>query len=258
MNTLGDLLKETVSKNGSHPALGFVDESPYTYNELLCKVNEVMALLESKGIGKGDKVAILSSNQPNWGVAWFAVVSMGAVVVPILPDFHEEEIGNILMHSEAKALFVSESLYRKVEALDLPLLIHKFVVEQFASIPSNYDGQNDLLSLESSRVEGALPENTYPVDKDDLASIIYTSGTTGKSKGLCLRTITLYLQPKNRQKFTPSILRTVCFRYCPCRIPMKTPLRLFCLYCVALPFIICVNRLLLLFCSLPSRWCDLL
>ncbi|MBN1925547.1 MAG: AMP-binding protein [Prolixibacteraceae bacterium] len=185
MNTLGELLVQTVQKNGNYPALGFVDEKPLLYHEVSKKVNQVIHLLDILGIGKGDKVAILSSNQPNWGVAFFAVTKMGAVVVPILPDFHEEEIENVLNHSGAKALFVSESLYRKVENINKPELKHLILIEQFALLPSGIS-KDELPKLETSLGEKDELAGNYLVDKDDLASIIYTSGTTGKSKGVML------------------------------------------------------------------------
>ncbi len=69
-----------------------------------------MAMLGRNGICPGDKVAVLSTNMPNWGVAYFSITFMGAVAVPVLPDFSATEVGNILDHSGAKAIFISTSL----------------------------------------------------------------------------------------------------------------------------------------------------
>ncbi len=185
INTLGDLLKNSAQKFGSSPALGFVGEKMLTYAEVARKAAAVIALLEKNGIQSGDKVAILSSNQPNWGIAFFAIATMGAVVVPILPDFSESEIENVLTHSEAKAVFVSESLYRKISKIQIETLKLRVVIEQFAVVPDGAAAA-DVAGLASSLNDHAVPEKEYHVDKHDLASLIYTSGTTGKSKGVML------------------------------------------------------------------------
>jgi len=172
--TLPGLLSESVGMYGNRPALTFVGEEPINYKQLQERVNAVMAFLEKQDIKHGDRVALLSSNMPNWGVAFFAIASMGAVVVPILPDFSEEEIENVLQHSEAKALFVSESLKKKVK-------VEKSNLSTVIKI--------DDFSLTNSDVKidfDAVVEKTYTVAEDDLVSIIYTSGTTGKSKGVML------------------------------------------------------------------------
>ena len=80
-------------------------------------------LLASFNIQKGDKVAILSRNMPNWGIAYFAITSIGAIAVPMLPDFHEKEIQNIIEHSEARVLFVSKLMLSKIEKLDNPFIV---------------------------------------------------------------------------------------------------------------------------------------
>ncbi|MCF8360132.1 MAG: AMP-binding protein [Prolixibacteraceae bacterium] len=185
MNTLGELFNQSVQKNGDCAALGFVNEKPYSYNDVSLKVNQVINLLDLLGVERGDKVAILSSNQPNWGVAYFAITKMDAVAVPILPDFHEEEVENVLSHSGAKALFISESLFRKVENISVPELQHRIIIEQFALVPEGVPA-DELPKLKTSLNENVQVEKDFKVEKDDLASIIYTSGTTGKSKGVML------------------------------------------------------------------------
>ena len=77
-------------------------------------VNKLARVLIGLGVKKGDKVAILGTNMPNWGVAFFAVSVVGAIAVPILPDFHQKEINSIIEHSEAKILLVSEGLYKNI------------------------------------------------------------------------------------------------------------------------------------------------
>lgn len=174
--TLPGLLSESVGMYGDRPALTFVGEKPINYNELQERVNAVVAFLEKQNINHGDRVAILSSNMPNWGVAFFAIASMGAVVVPILPDFSEEEIENVLLHSEAKAIFVSDSLIKKVN-LEKSNISTVIKIDDFSVTNTEKTIKIDF---------DAVAEKTYSVSEDDLVSIIYTSGTTGKSKGVML------------------------------------------------------------------------
>lgn len=185
ITTLGDLFRESVRQYSSCASLYYEGEEQFTYANIESKVNMVMRLLEELNVKPGDKIGIFSTNQPNWGVAFFAIVSMGAVAVPILPDFHEDEIENILKHSEAKGLFVSENLYRKVKPELFPNLSFNILVDSFALIEKGSDYE-ELKELPTSVIEGATPQMSYFVDKNELASIIYTSGTTGKSKGVML------------------------------------------------------------------------
>jgi long-chain acyl-CoA synthetase len=185
ISTLGELMQSSSEKFGNCPALGFVGEKPVTYSEIGNKIKNIIALLERQGIEPGDKVAILSANQPNWGIVYFTLATMGVTIVPLLPDFLDSEIENILIHSETKAIFVSEGLFRKISKKSLITLRFAVLIETFSLIP---DGASDeiLSSLSTSLSETDSPMKNYSVSPDDLASIIYTSGTTGKSKGVML------------------------------------------------------------------------
>lgn len=183
--TLKEKLKASVIKYGNCPAVGFVDETPYTYSQFYQRVEAVVAMLEQQGIKQGDRVAILSLNCPNWGIAYFAIAFMGAVVVPILPDFHKNEIENVLNHSETKFLFVSESLYRRITETHLDYVKQISLIEDFSLVPFGTNTK-DLKNIVSAFDETAVPVREYDPQPEDLASIIYTSGTTGKSKGVML------------------------------------------------------------------------
>lgn len=201
ISTIRDLFIQSTEKNKNTAALGFVGEEPLLYSDVKQKVQSVIAYLEKKGIKKGDKVGILSSNQPNWGVSYFAIVTMGAVAVPILPDFHEGEIQNVLNHSEAKALFVSESLYRKVQPEIFKSMSFVLLVENFSEVQANMS-ESELSKLPSN-IEQSSVFPDYKIDKNDLASIIYTSGTTGKSKGVMLSHWNLVFTVINAGKIHP-------------------------------------------------------
>ncbi|MDR1984676.1 MAG: AMP-binding protein [Prevotellaceae bacterium] len=174
--TLQQLINQSVEQYKDCPAFSFVEGEPITYQQLGKSIEQIQKLLSNIGISVNDKVAILSQNMPNWGIAYFAIVSMGAVAVPLLPDFSPSEINNVLVHAEAKAIFVSERLRNKINETTPTALKAKINLDSF----DIYDNTNEI-----SENENAADLN-YTVQPDDLAAIIYTSGTTGKPKGVML------------------------------------------------------------------------
>ena len=86
-----------------------------TYTDLNQKIMQIVTTLQENGISKGDKVVLLSQNMPNWAVAYFGITYFGAIVVPVLPDFHKSDVHHILRHSEAKAVFVSDAHLSTIE-----------------------------------------------------------------------------------------------------------------------------------------------
>jgi long-chain acyl-CoA synthetase len=172
------MFNETLRKFGKRNAYTFVGESPLSYEAADKGIKAVTAFLEKNGIEPGDKVAILSSNMPNWGIAYFAITFMGAVAVPILPDFSNTEVGNVLEHSGAKAIFISNSLLQRIDGFKSEDLKICILIEDFSLIFTE-KGHSDFNG-------SAVPEKIYKVEEEDLASIIYTSGTTGRSKGVML------------------------------------------------------------------------
>ena len=183
--TLPNLINESIIKFKDKTSLVFTGEENYTYEELGKDVNFISGYLITLGIKKGDKVAILSTNMPNWGVAFFAIQLSGAIAVPILPDFHQNEMATILGHSEAKALFVSMPLYSKIADKIPETCGHTILVENFAYIPKGTPA-TQLGQLQAAKPDMATKLPKPEVGEDDLASIIYTSGTTGNSKGVML------------------------------------------------------------------------
>jgi len=172
--TFPALFDESVKKYGDANFLSFVDEKPLTYNDVSEEVKKIKILLTKHGIKRGDKVSILSANMPNWGISHLAITFLGAVTVPLLPDFHENEIENILKHSGAKGIFVSDKLKSKIEHIDCEEIGLCIKIEDFSVIKATVD--NPTAEVPSSEL----------VEEEDLATIIYTSGTTGKSKGVML------------------------------------------------------------------------
>lgn len=169
-DTLYDLVRHSVEKFASRIAFSMFEGDDVTYAEAGERIEKVQRILTEAGLQAGDKVALLSSSMPNWGICYFAVTSAGMVAVPILPDFSGEELDMIIEHSEAKALLVSDKLYTKLSKPTLDRLNVVVRTKNLAVIAQHVRGEGST----------AIPR------PDDLAAIIYTSGTTSKPKGVML------------------------------------------------------------------------
>ena len=113
--TLPSLLNRSIDLYADQDAFSKAGQEPMKYSELNEKIQEMVELLRNNGITKGDKVLLLSENMPNWGIAYFAITYFGAIVVPVLPDFHPSDVHHIIRHSEAKAVFVSDRHLTTIE-----------------------------------------------------------------------------------------------------------------------------------------------
>ena len=182
--TLPELLSHSCSKFKNHLSLNFVQSGKRTYQDFYHEVVSISNYLISNGIKKGDKIAILSANMPNWGITQLAIAQVGAIAVPVLPGFSTPEIKNILEHSESKIIFVSKLLYKLVAGIQTDFLEQKILMNTFARIPENYPAEeiDKLANNIDLNNRQALPD--IEVEESDTASIIYTSGTTGFSKGV--------------------------------------------------------------------------
>jgi long-chain acyl-CoA synthetase len=176
--TFPSFFGNTLKRFPDHPALALAGETPLTYKEVNQQILALKKLLYTLGVARGDRVAILSSNMPNWGMAYFAITFMGAVVVPLLPDFLPAEIELLLTHSGSKVIFVSDNLLPKLNGIHPDILQTIIKIDDFSLVKGT---EKDLLIQPD-----AVPEQDYIVEEDDLAAIIYTSGTTGKPKGVML------------------------------------------------------------------------
>lgn len=171
-NTLYELLENSIKEYRDNVAYSMFGGEDVTYAEVGKRVAAVQQMLLDAGLSAGDKVAILSSNMPNWGVCYFAVVTAGMIAVPILPDFTEAELDMLISHSEAKALFVSDKLFTKLSKQTVAML--DIVI------------RTKNLGIISQRTEGKARGVSRVPRPDDLAVIIYTSGTTSRPKGVML------------------------------------------------------------------------
>ena len=170
-STIYEIVRNSVENFASRIAFSMLGGEDVSYKEVGERVEKVQEMLLDAGVSAGDKVAILSSSMPNWGVSYFAVTTAGMIAVPILPDFTSSELDLIIEHSEAKAILVSDKLYAKLS---------KQVIEKL-NVVIRTKGLNTIVK----NVEGVRGEKRVP-QPEDIAAIIYTSGTTSKPKGVML------------------------------------------------------------------------
>ena len=165
----------------------------YSVQEYIDNCNLVSYALLSMGLKKGDKVAIISNNRPEWNFTDFGVSQIGAVSVPIYPTISSDEYAYILSHAEPKLVFISEkSLYEKIKPL----------ADQITSISGIYtfdriEGVKHFSEVITIGKENSLSQENLlikikaEIKPSEMATIIYTSGTTGFPKGVMLTHLNL-------------------------------------------------------------------
>ncbi|MDA3866715.1 MAG: AMP-binding protein [Salinivirgaceae bacterium] len=188
-------ITESIRDNWEYPALSDFRGKDYTYAQTGCQIMQLHKIYKEAGIERGDKISLLGKNSAHWAMVYLATVSYGAVIVPILPDFHPNEIHHIVNHSDSKLLFVGEMIWDNIDETSMNNLSAIFSLEQFdllhSYFPSSFEKkmkktinacQNDIsddFSKDNFHVES--------VSNDEIGIINYTSGTTGFSKGVVLK-----------------------------------------------------------------------
>ncbi len=172
--TLAEVFDYSTTKYAKRPAYELIEgDQNYTYASFCDTCRRLSRQLSNFGINSGDKVAIFSQNMPNWPVAFFAITAFGRIAVPLLTELTENEITNILTHSETKALFVSRRLYSKVP---------KAILDRMRIVIST----DDLSILHTGETAYTCDGSISSPLPDGVACLIYTSGTTGAAKGVML------------------------------------------------------------------------
>ena len=172
--TLSDILDYSSSKYAKRVASDYVDGGQrYTYASFKEACDRLSGVLATFGINASDKIAILSENMPNWAVAFFSITSNGRIAVPMLPEVSPNEVENILLHSDAKAAFVSRKQLPKISEEALQRLHLVIDISTF-----------DLIRVDETKY--TCDGTTKHPEPMDIAAIIYTSGTTGNAKGVML------------------------------------------------------------------------
>ena len=184
--TLKSLFDYSVSTHTNRPAVQFVDGEPIRYRQLAQNVENIQEMLHAYGIKPGDRVALYSENMPNWSAVYFAVTTMGAVIVPVLPDFHTSEALHIATHAECKAAFISQKLFQTMLDERQPPSMNLLVITDTLKVLEKLSTSSAVDKVIKKMGKQRKKAQVHQVKEEDLASIIYTSGTTGSSKGVML------------------------------------------------------------------------
>lgn len=189
--SLNYILDNSLDRYRDLPAIGMATETPLTYGEFYERITAIAVRLTREGVKKGDHVAILAENSHNWGTAYFAIIRLGAIGVPILPDLPEADVHHILNEMEAPVLFITQRQIEKIYELNKKKLRQIITLDDSEGIPGVADAVPFSTYLEEAVVMKEELEDgegvSFPeVEEDDLASVLYTSGTSGYSKAVML------------------------------------------------------------------------
>ena len=187
-------IQQTIIDHWNLPAISDYNGERFLYSDVAQHIAQLHALFHQADIQRGDRIALCGPNSARWGVAFMAVVTYGAVVVPILNDFQPDQIHHIVNHSESKILFAAENILATTTPDEMPSLTAILRMVDYSIVFSSPAGglqavlsdQNRNPLLKTGKVgAGSLH---YPPERDenDMMMINYTSGTTGFSKGVML------------------------------------------------------------------------
>ena len=184
---------DTIIKNWDADALTDYQGATLQFHDVARKIEKLHIVFENCGIEKGDKIAICGRNSAHWAVTFLAILTYGAVAVPILHEFNAEQIHNIVNHSGAKALFVGDFVAKEIDPKQMPDLEGIVNLPDFSLMLSRSEkltyAREHLNMMFGSKYPKAFRQEHIHYHEDtpeELAVINYTSGTTGFSKGVML------------------------------------------------------------------------
>jgi long-chain acyl-CoA synthetase len=221
--TLNQLFFDAVSKFNRPDALQVKRGGAYqpiSHKEVAERVRHAARGLSSLGVRRGDRVAILSENRPEWAIADFACLTIGLTDVPIYPTLPGDQVAYVLKDSGAVAIFVSNKAQaEKIREIRSQLSALKTVIG-FDEIPGLTN--MSIAELEKRGTQGenresiaAYREDALTVKPDDLATIIYTSGTTGEPKGVMLSHDNIYSNVEGTRTAIPFDGHDVALSFLP-------------------------------------------
>lgn len=192
-----EIYSQSFKDNWELPALtNYITKKTITYGEFAKSIARYHILFKECGIKQGDKIAILGKNTPEWIQIFFATITYGAVIVPVLNDFNPQDAQHIVNHSDSVLLFVSQYIWESIEYDKLPKVKAVFSLDN-NELLAEHEESNDMVlnavrnlsSVFNAKYRNGFSREDikYPdVDSNALAVINYTSGTTGFSKGVML------------------------------------------------------------------------
>ena len=197
--SVNKILENSLRTNWDRQALSNYQGTTLTYRDVARRIAKLHIAFAQCGLQKGDKVAICSRNQANWGVSFLAAITYGAVAVPILHEFKAGNIHYLVNHCEAQVLFVDEVIWEDLSVEEMPLLkvvvqinTFKFLFAQSEAYAKVREHLNESFGRNYPNNFGPDDLNYYEDKPDELAVINYTSGTSGFSKGVMIPYRALY------------------------------------------------------------------
>lgn len=187
-------IETSLKQNWDLPALSDYQGVSYKYKDVARRIAKIHIMLEECDVKKGDKISLLGKNSSNWAITYLAIVSYGAVVVPILPDFHPNDVHHIVNHSDSVVLMVGDPIWENLDENSMSKLRAIFSLTDFRllvegkdeKIKEIYEKLDEL--YEETYASGITAEklNFDEISNEEVGVLNYTSGTTGFSKGVVL------------------------------------------------------------------------
>lgn len=186
-------IEQSIINNWHLDALTDYKGATLQYHDVARKIEKLHILFENSGVIKGDKIAVCGRNSSQWAVAFLAIVTYGAIVIPIQNEFKPEQIHNIVNHSESKMLFVGDVVATEINAEEMPSLEGIVYLPDFSLVLSRSEKLtyarehlNEIFGHKYPKYFRKEHIKYHVDDPEELAMINYTSGTTGFSKGVML------------------------------------------------------------------------
>lgn len=191
-NFVKEFIEKSIRENWSEPSLSDYQGINYTYSEVAGHIYRLHKTFNAWDVKPGDKIALYGRNNANWAITYLAIISYGAVVVPILADFSKVDVHNIINHSDSIMLFAGELVWENIDEKEImgvraifSLSTYLPIVERNQEFAARAASQNEKVEAEVKNLTAT--DILYPeTSNDKLAVISYTSGTTGFSKGVML------------------------------------------------------------------------
>jgi long-chain acyl-CoA synthetase len=192
--SLNKILEASFKKNWNSPALSDFKGVTLYYRDVARRIEKLHIIFNTCGVQKGDKIAICSRNQANWGVVFLACITYGAVPVPILHEFKPGNVHHIVNHSDSRVLFVGDMVWENLAESEMPDLEAIIQINDFSllcsrneHITETREHLNEMFGKKYPKSFGPEDLNYYQEESgDQLAMINYTSGTSGFSKGVMI------------------------------------------------------------------------
>lgn len=190
-NSFNQFIHDSIQQHWELDALTDYKGATLQYNDVARKIEKLHIMFEASGVAKGDKIALCGRNSAHWGVAFLAVLTYGAVAVPILHEFKADNVHNIVNHSDAKLLFVGDMVWENLNEAEMPNLEGIILINDYSLLVSRSErltyAREHLNEMFGRRYPRQFRREMISYHEDspeELAMINYTSGTTSYSKGV--------------------------------------------------------------------------